>query len=74
MVNIERIMVYDNVRKCAKLAGISINALEKETGLSIGSICKWNTVSPTVGSLLKVANVLGVTVNDLLSEQGKDTA
>lgn len=65
------IAVYDNIRRKAKEAGISINSIEKQTGLSIGSICKWNIVSPTASSLMKVANVLGVTVDELLE---KDTA
>ena len=51
------IAVYDNVKKRAKTAGISINAIEKRAGLSIGSVCKWNTVSPTASSLLKVAQI-----------------
>ena len=58
--------MYDNVRRKAKEAGISINSIEKLTGLSIGSICKWNTVSPTASSLLKVANVLNTSVDELL--------
>lgn len=60
------IFVYDNVCEKAKEAGISINSLEKKAKLSIGSVCKWNTVSPTVKSLLKVANLLGCSVDDLL--------
>lgn len=73
----KNIAVYDNVRSAARNVGISINALEKESGLSSGSICKWNTVSPSVNSLLKVATVLGVTVGDLLSgnpDQDQNTA
>lgn len=68
----ENIAVYDHIRRKAKDMGMSINALEKEADLSIGSICKWNTVSPTVNSLLKVANILGCTVDDLLSTQTHD--
>ena len=66
VVKTENILVYDNICERAKEAGMSINSIEKETNLSIGSICKWNTVSPTAKSLLKVANVLGCSVDDLL--------
>lgn len=52
----------------AKVAGISINSIEKTAELSTGSLCKWNTVSPTVRSLKKVAGVLGVPVEKLLEE------
>lgn len=62
----EAIAVYDNIKHRAKRAGISINAVEKQAGLSAGSICKWNTVSPTASSLLKVAQILGCSINDLL--------
>ena len=53
------IAVYDNVKNHAKAVGISINAIEKQAGLSAGSVCKWNAVSPTASSLLKVAQILG---------------
>ena len=65
----ENIFVYDNICEKAKKAGISINSIEKETNLAIGSLCKWNTVSPTAKSLLKVAKVLGCSVDDLLKEK-----
>lgn len=72
------IAVYDNVKSIAKASGISINAIEKQAGLSVGGVCKWNVVSPTASSLLKVANILGCSVNDLLSQSndqvpGKET-
>lgn len=50
----------------AKKSGTSINALEKDCGLAIGSVCKWNSVSPTVRNLKKVADRLGVAIEDLL--------
>lgn len=62
------IAVYDNIKSVAKTAGISINSVEKQAGLSAGSVCKWNVVSPTASSLLKVAKILGCSINDLLSQ------
>ena len=58
--------IYDNIQKRAKDVGISINSIEKESGLSIGSLCKWNDVSPTARSLKKVADILECTVDELL--------
>ena len=68
-VRTKQILIYDNICRRAKEVGISINAIEKETGLAIGSICKWNSVSPSVRSLSKVAQVLKCSVNDLLSSK-----
>ncbi len=63
-----RQMIYDNICNVAKEKKVSINSIEKETGLSVGSLCKWNVVSPTVRSLSKVAEYLGVSIEDLLKE------
>lgn len=67
--------IYDNICMAAKKTGISINSIEKIAELSTGSLCKWNTVSPTVRSLKKVAVALGVPVEKLLeeSEEKEDT-
>lgn len=62
------VKIYDNICAAAKVAGISINWIEKTAELSVGSVCKWNTVSPTVRSLKKVADVLKVPVEQLLEE------
>lgn len=67
--------IYDNICMVAKKTGISINSIEKIAELSTGSLCKLNTVSPTVRSLKKVAVALGVSVEKLLeeSEEKEDT-
>lgn len=63
------IVIYRNICRLAKKEGLSINKLEQEAGLSSGSICKWgNSVSPTVRSVKAVADILGVTVDDLLTD------
>lgn len=62
-------MIYKNICKLAKERNLSINRLEQEAGLSSGSMCKWGkSVSPTVVSLKKVADILGCTVDDLIRE------
>lgn len=58
--------IFDKVSKKAVEKGISINLLESRAGVSTGCIYKWNTVSPTVRSLSKVAKVLGCTIDELL--------
>ncbi|MGF0064297.1 helix-turn-helix domain-containing protein [Lachnospiraceae bacterium SGI.085] len=57
--------IYDRISKRASKKGISINSLEKQAGLAVGSVCKWNTVSPTVRNLAKVAKVLNCSLDDL---------
>lgn len=60
------VLIYNNICREAKKIGISINALEKDCGLAIGSMCKWNSVSPSVRSLKKVADALKCSIEDLL--------
>jgi repressor LexA len=58
--------IFDKISKKASDRGISINSLEKKAGIATGSVYKWNTVSPTVRNLSKVAGVLDCTVDELL--------
>lgn len=62
-------MIFDKVVKRAQEKGISINMLESTAGVSSGSIYKWNTVSPTIRNLLKVASVLECSIDELLSDK-----
>lgn len=62
-------MIYDKVRKLAKEQGISIPNLEKECGLSNGSIAKWNTSKPRIDNLKKVADRLGTTIEELIKDE-----
>ena len=65
----KKILIYDNICQVAKQREISINSIEKETDLGTGSLCKWNTVSPTVRNLKKVADYLGVSIEELLADE-----
>lgn len=60
------VRIYDNIREKAKKVGISINSIEKMANLGVGSLCKWNDVSPTVRNLKKVADILKCSVDALL--------
>ena len=60
--------LYEVIYQISKEKNISINQLEEKAGLSTGSIYKWNTVSPTVKNLKKVADVLETTVDSLLEK------
>ena len=62
-------MIYDNIKEVCKKNGVAIRILESDLGLSQGSVCKWNSVSPSVASIKKVADYLGVTIDELISEK-----
>lgn len=61
-------MLYERIKKLCNENKLSITKLEQEAGLSRGSICKWSVSSPTANSIKSVANILGVTVDELLKE------
>lgn len=59
-------MVLKNITLLCKEKGISISKLERETGISNGTIGRWGTSSPTVENVRKVAEYLGVSVDALI--------
>lgn len=61
-------MLRENISRIAKEKGYSIYRLEKECGLARSSIDKWRTVAPSVWRVKGVADFLGVTVDELLTE------
>lgn len=66
-------MYYETIYRLAKERGISIKALEEAAGLGNGAIGKWRTLKPNLGNLEKVANVLGVSVIDIIKESEKES-
>lgn len=60
-------MLLKNIGKLCKEKNISIARLERETGISNGTIGRWGTSSPTVENVRKVADYFGVTVDALIS-------
>lgn len=63
-------MIYDNVKALADKQKISIAELEKKAKLGNGTVGSWRDSSPTVESLLKVADALNVSVSTLLKNKG----
>ena len=64
-------MLLTNIRRLCSKKPVSIAKLEKATGISNGTISRWNKSSPTIENVQKVAEFFGVTVNDLLSPMGE---
>lgn len=60
--------LYGNVLRLCYKKNMTIQQLEKEAGLSNGSIGKWKKSSPNIYSLMAVAKVLNVKIEKLLKE------
>ncbi|PEH48935.1 helix-turn-helix domain-containing protein [Enterococcus faecium] len=58
--------VLNRIKELAKEKNISLAELERRTGLSSGSITKWNKSAPSADKLAKIADYLGVTTDYLL--------
>ena len=59
-------MIYQNIKSIADSQKVSIRKIEQDTGITLGSIYHWYDVKPSVDKVAKVANYLGVTVEELL--------
>ena len=64
-------MVFKKISELCKEKGVSIAKLEKETGISNGTIGKWSKSSPTAEKLERVADFFGVSVDYLLGRSEK---
>ena len=62
-------MLLKNITLLCKEKNISIAKLERETGISNGTISRWGKSSPSVENVCKVAAYLGTTVDALISEK-----
>lgn len=61
-------MVYENVKRLCEERGTNIFNLEKACEISNGTIGKWakRNSSPRVETIRRIANHLGVSVDELL--------
>lgn len=71
-------MLYDNVRAICKTKGITIMKLEEDMGFARSSVCKWNANEPGIRKVQKVADYLGVPIEELIRDElhknGKETS
>lgn len=61
-------MIYENIKRLCDRLKITIAELEKRAGIGNGTIGGWKTSFPRADKLKAVADVLGVTVDDLMKE------
>lgn len=62
-------MIYENVKAICDKQSMTIQALEQKAGLANGTVGGWRTSKPMAESLLKVASVLGVSMEMLLKKE-----
>lgn len=62
-------MILDNISKIATEKKIPISKIERDCGISNGTIRKWNDVEPSAVKLKKVADYLKVKVDKLLRDE-----
>lgn len=59
-------MIYSKIKNLCETAGITISKLEEEAGLGNGTVGGWRTAVPAVDTVKKVADVLNVSVDELI--------
>ena len=64
-------MLSEKIHNCRKEKGLSQDALAEKMGVSRQAVSKWETgeSSPELGKMKALADVLGVTVDWLLSDE-----
>ena len=67
-------MILDRIRALCAEQGVTIKQLEQGTGISNGTIGRWDESNPRVDKLKAVADFFGVTVDELIREEGKHEA
>ena len=60
-------MIFTNISNLCKGKGVSIARLEKECGLGNATVRRWDTSSPNIDNLKRVADYLGVSIEHLMS-------
>lgn len=63
-------LLYENVKEVCDKKHISISGLEKKAGIGNGTIGKWKDTksNPKLETLVKIAEVLGVSVGRLIKD------
>lgn len=63
--------IVKNIEAIAKSKGLTFKSLERECGLGNGTIKRWERQSPRLDKLLKVAEYLHTSLDDLISENSR---
>ena len=63
-------MIYSNIKKLCFSRKISISKLENDLHIPRSSICIWDKTTPSVLKVKSVADYFGVSMEELLNEDG----
>lgn len=66
-------MLFDKISSLCEERGISIARLEREAELGNATVRGWKESDPYASKLKRVADVLNVTVDELLKDNGGDS-
>ena len=58
--------MLENIKAIAKGKGLSLRQLEEVAGIGQNTMSRWDENKPSVDKVKKVADALGVTVDELL--------
>lgn len=58
--------LFENVRAICKKKEIPVQKVEKDCGLGIHTIRRWGENEPSIGKVKKVADYLGVGIDELI--------
>ena len=65
--------IVDRIKEKGQLSNMTIASIERAAGISNGTLAKRNESSPTVDKLSKVANILNVSLEYLISGKNKES-
>ncbi|HCR3796274.1 helix-turn-helix transcriptional regulator [Enterococcus faecalis] len=63
-------MLYERIKSISEEKSLSIYKIERDLDFSNGTISKWNKSMPSAKNLKKVADYLGVDMEELLKTKG----
>ena len=66
--------LVERIEGLAKQKGLTFKSLEREAGLGNGTIKRWERQSPRLDVLVKVANYLQVSLDELVFDGGRVSA
>lgn len=61
-------MIYQNVKKLAEENNLTIRQVELKAELGNGTIARWKKSKPSIVTLVKVAKVFNVPIEELLEK------
>lgn len=65
---------FERIKETSKRKGMSLQTLAEKAGLGVNSIYKWKTGTPKTDALVKVAEVLDVSIDYLLGQENKTSS